>query len=143
MRRKTYESNLSKLESWAKKNNVKIVFGRHGELGEYDMHTKTIIVDSRLSNEKKIFVILHECGHALVHKTIYGDRKYAVQVESFIDFSKKYTDEYKVEILREEFDAWERGVNLSRRLRLEGINYRKMKRYASSLIVEYCDWVLG
>ena len=74
MRRKTYESNLSKLESWAKKNNVKIVFGRHGELGEYDMHTKTIIVDSRLSNEKKIFVILHECGHALGLEHPHDDR---------------------------------------------------------------------
>jgi len=135
-----YEKNMFKIKSWCEKNGLSVQSS--GERAEYDPGEKVVCYYDKTRKRKRIYELLHECGHYLVEKNSLnkGDKRYSKQLESLYDGRKEYSLEYRIEVLREEFDAWERGWRLGERLGLN-IDYWCYKKFMTESIASYCDWI--
>ena len=56
------------------------------------------------------------------------------------DIRKKRSMRYRIEVLREELEAWDIGYEVSEYLDMQ-INYDHYIKYASHFIGSYCDWI--
>lgn len=135
-----YGKNVKKIREWCERNGLSIQ--SNDERAEYDPVERVVCYYKKTGKRKRVYELLHECGHYLVEKNslIKGDKRYSKQIESWVDGRKEYSLEYRVEVLREEFDAWERGWNLGERLGLN-IDYWSYKKFMTESIASYCDWI--
>lgn len=141
MNKTKFNQNINKIKKWAEKNKIKLVATTKEGDGSWCPKTKTVSYNSRLSLENRVFVILHECGHFLVERGLNGENtRYSAQNKAMVDKRSKFSQAYRVEVLREEFDAWERGERLAKRLELD-IDYKNYKKFLTKCVVTYCDWI--
>lgn len=140
MTNEAYKECMTKIKQWAAKKHIKFeVINNRTE--KFNFETNTVEYNTNISKEKQIFGILHELGHFLVnHNMLTNDRRYTTQLEAIYDKRKAKSHAYRIEVLREEFDAWERGANLAKRLKLP-ICLDRMKKDATKWILTYCDWI--
>jgi len=110
---------------------------------EIFFHGKYITISKRQSVEKRLYSLLHECGHLLIQQnnTKY-EEKYPAQAKMNQFYSNKRIEkskDYRVETLTEEIEAWNRGRKLADRLNLfiEDKNFRKL---TNECIYSYIEW---
>jgi len=98
---------------------------------------KIVSINTTRSIETQLYILLHECGHVLIHNNdnIVGYRE--VQ-ESF----KERSDIHKVFSVMEEAEAWKRGKRLARRFGIE-INEEKWNKDLSRALNKYIKWAAG
>ena len=107
----------------------------------YDPNSKTIFVNKRLMNKNKLYSTLHECGHLLVQQnTFLYEKRYKSQVEGLFDKRKCRSVRWRIDFLKEEYDAWDRGYRLAKRLKIP-ISKERYYDYASKCLATYCRWV--
>ena len=129
----------SKIEKWLKKEGVALM---PGLADQYDREKMTITYNKRNKIENQIYSILHECGHYLVQQSTSYNSKYKIQNEALEDGRKKRSVSWRVSILREEFQAWDKGRELSRILGLR-INPDTYDKYSAECLRSYCNWVVS
>ena len=113
---------------------------KEGEEDLFDPTEKVITIKKKLSEQNKLFTLLHECGHFIVQKNpIEYRRRYKVQ-HSVNSGQKKKSTRWRIEYLKEEYEAWDKGFGLSKSLTLN-INEDKYFNYASKCLKSYCQWV--
>jgi hypothetical protein len=140
-----YLENYHKIEKWLKTHNWSIQTKDNikEEGGILDFANKTIYLSADLDNIKKIFVLLHESGHILIHRNIKSYTE-NYPVYSMLERGKKphlrRTLEFKVETLSEEMKAWEKGYNLAKRLNIR-INKKKWIKFKNKCLLSYIKWV--
>lgn len=103
--------------------------------GEYDRTNKTICIGKTLTPKSKMYTLLHECGHAILSLDL---RKYR---HKYTDLPLKrhwgkYTMYEYVDIVKEEFDAWEEGMKLSQLLKIP-LAKKDYIRYAKRQVWTY------
>lgn len=141
MNKTKFNQNIKKIKKWAEGNNIKLVATTKEGNGSWCPKTKIISYNSRLSLENRLFVILHECGHFLVERGLNSENtRYSIQNKAMVDKRHKFSQAYRIEILREEFDAWERGERLAKRLKLD-VDLENYKKFSTKCVVTYCDWI--
>ena len=98
---------------------------------------KIVSINTTRSTETQLYILLHECGHVLIHNNdhIIGYRE--VQ-ENF----KERSDIHKVFQVMEEAEAWKRGKFLARRFGIE-INEEKWNKDLSRALNKYIKWAAG
>ena len=92
-----------------------VVFERDGETALF--HAKRgivdgdfIVVDNRVTLEKQLYLLLHETGHVLLRECeIDHERRFPAAVLK----GKRVTRAHKIDILREEVMAWEKGREIA------------------------------
>ena len=71
---------------------------------------------------------------------------YAKKYKAQVDFNTRLFDKpfrpYKISVLKEEYDAWDRGLALAKRLKID-IDEEKYYNYASKFLYTYCKWVVS
>ena len=108
----------------------------------YDPNSKTIFVNKRLKSGNKLYSTLHECGHLLVQQNVNSyEKRYKSQVEGLFDKRKCRSVRWRIDFLKEEYDAWDRGYKLAKRLKIP-INRERYYDYASKCLATYCRWVV-
>ena len=83
-------------------------------------------VNSRTNTTSQLCTLLHEAGHVLVRASRKGGKRVASLTEGG---DKSFTLRQRlVAIIHEEFEAWERGERLAKRLnvKLPRAHYRRM-----------------
>ena len=127
------------LSLWLQKRGYTLFEGREDY---YDPVIKKITYNKKLSSKNQIYSILHECGHLLVQMNgvEYGKR-FKSQLEGLVDKRKCRSLRWRVDFLKEEYDAWDRGLELAKQLKLN-IDYDKYYNYASKCLASYCKWVI-
>lgn len=107
---------LQKLVKWCKNKSIEVMFYA-SSTNKYEVEDRRISINKRLSPEKQVYVILHECGHVLV-----GDKenheRYGMGYSQF-DPNVVRTLRHKCDVIDEEFEAWHRGWVLGKRLNLK------------------------
>ena len=98
------------------------------------MESKIISINSTRSEETQLHILLHECGHVLVHS--HGDKMNCRKIYNEYSEQSKI---YKVFTVIEEIEAWSRGLKLAERLNIP-INKTKWNRDVSRAIWKYMDW---
>ena len=106
-------------------------------------HGKYITISKRQNIENRLYSLLHECGHLLVHQngSKYEER-FPIQSKMNQFMSNKQIEKskgYRVETLTEEIEAWNRGRKLAERLNLY-IDDKKFRKLANECIYSYIEW---
>lgn len=113
-----WKDALFELEVWCAARGLKLFFQRSEHTGTYWNLSSEIIVNSRFCDETKCYIILHEAGHYLYSIDHSGGRR-----SSRVKLSEPQSDatihqrrDYALNLLKEEYEAWDRGLKLGRRL---------------------------
>ena len=86
---------------------------------------KEINICSRKGIEKKLYGLLHECGHALIRRDwTKFESEYPAHATAELDRRKMKSDKYKVSLVEEEVEAWKRGRRLAKRLGIYVDDYK-------------------
>jgi hypothetical protein len=129
-----------KLTDWIESKGITLI---PDKIDLFDRYTKTIKYNKHNKKENQLFSILHECGHFLLQQNIYT---YAKKYKAQVDFNTRLFDKpfrpYKISVLKEEYDAWDRGLALAKRLKID-IDEEKYYNYASKFLYTYCKWVVS
>jgi hypothetical protein len=131
---------ISRLKTWLNKRGYSVSFS-HNNQDAICYESKTISLTTRTSFEKRVYSLLHECGH-LIEWNDGGSKyykKYPLAKEIWNDGRKEYLLEAKVQTIEEEISAWRKGYLLANSLGLE-IELPKYNRYAARNIFSYIDW---
>jgi len=124
------------LIGWLDAKDYHVEFDKKGD-DSVSLESKIISINTTRSIETQLYILLHECGHVLIHNNdrIIGYRE--VQ-ENF----KERSDIHKVFQVMEEAEAWKRGRFLARRFGIE-INEEKWNKDLSRALNKYIKWAAG
>lgn len=137
MKDKEYTDIIHKLEAWAQLKRIHLC----ATLGPdaYYHEDRQIVFNKSLKKKKnQIYSLLHECGHAIA----YDSKGYKDKFPNLaaIRFKKakvnKRRNAVKCEVIAEEIDAWQRGLKLAGRLKIN-INKEDYNDYASRWVMTY------
>ena len=128
-----------KLLDWIKKKGFTY---EEGKQDLYEPTEKKICVSKRLNKQNKLYSALHECGHLLVQRNVFSyEKRYKSQVDGLFDKRKCRSLRWRIDFLKEEYDAWDRGYKLAKRLKIP-INKERYYDYASKCLETYCRWTV-
>jgi len=101
--------HLKEVYEWYGRRGIKLELG---ELPCIDLLNKKVVLDAKEDNQQLLFAALHEAGHFIVNDKSDWCDKYPVRQE----VRDKITDNEdlfsSVELLHEEYEAWEEGRKL-------------------------------
>jgi hypothetical protein len=131
-----HSGEISSVIDWAENRGYAVVISRDGD-DSIDSSSKIIEINSNNSEQTQLYVLLHECGHALIftNKSGFG-------VEGVLDMYSESSSIYKVFRVIEEIEAWKRGLSLASRLGIK-IDRVKWDRYVARAIKKYMHWALN
>ena len=128
--------DLSHLEAYLfEEYNINVIFGRD-ERDAYYCDVGCIGICTKHSKEIQLFCLLHEAGHHIyrLERDITG--------QSF-DLKKSFkTISKRVDVITEEINAWESGLELANLIGID-INIKKWDRYSKRQIYDYVKWGAG
>ena len=104
---------------------------------------KEINICSRKGIEKKLYGLLHECGHALIRENwTKFQKEFPAHAACGYDRRKNRTDGYRVSLVEEEYEAWKRGKRLAKRLGIQ-IDEERFEKHKTKCIMSYMHWAVG
>ncbi len=139
---KMFNSGFSTVEEWLK-NKGWSVDCDYCVRDEIFFNGKYITISKRQGPEKRLYALLHECGHLLIQQNnVKYEENYPTQARMNQFFTNKQIErskDYRVETLIEEIEAWNRGTNLAKRLGIF-INEKNYRKLANECIYSYIGW---
>lgn len=104
-----YVRRLKEVIKWSKHNNLTIGFS-FNQTSHFQWENNVIVLNSRLSAQNKLFILLHEIGHFLVdkHPSNAGRFSYGYTAKTISNAHNRH----KLDILDEEFEAWHKGWSI-------------------------------
>tara|TARA_B100000700_G_scaffold236399_1_gene262281 strand:- start:335 stop:790 length:456 start_codon:yes stop_codon:yes gene_type:complete len=132
-----FEKCISTVESWLESKDYDLLYETGAADGIY-YSVKQIVINSRNHAEKRLYVLLHECGHLLINST-KRDRVFALSRSTEAIMGNTTTRKRRVAVISEEIEAWKRGERLAKRLGIE-INEEKFDKIRADAIISYVEW---
>ena len=126
------------IEIWINKKGCELTAGL---TDQYIPDLMRIIYNKRLKLENQIYSILHECGHLIIQNSACYEKRYKIQAEALEDGRKKHSLRWRIDYLKEEFDAWDKGKQLAKKLGIE-IDQEKYDKYAALWLKTYCQFAV-
>lgn len=144
--KRLFDIGLGTLKNWVENKGWIVDFEYLGK-DEMDPVLKTISINTRQGIEKQLYTLLHECGHVLVQKNTKSyNKKYpaTAKMNSYESINKRLekSPKYKVDVISEEIDAWERGRKLAKRLDIY-VDDEKYNNMTSECVYSYVRWASG
>lgn len=132
---------ISRLKDWLEKRGYKLYFS-HDAFDEIDFEEKTIHLTTRTTFEKRLYSLLHECGHLIEWDNGSNKyfKKYPLAKAMLDDGRKEYSLEGMVQTIEEEINAWKKGFYLAQSLGFP-VEHSKYNRYAAQNSITYIDSV--
>ena len=131
-----HSGEIASVIEWAEGCGYDVVISRDGD-DSIDRASRVIEINSNNSEQTQLYVLLHECGHALIYKNKSG-----FGVENVFEMYSENSSIYKVFRVIEEVEAWRRGLSLASRLGID-IDRVKWDRYVARAIKKYMDWAIN
>jgi hypothetical protein len=142
IKEKMFEEGFIQIEQWLEKKGWSVECD-HSVRDEIFFHGKYITISKRNGVEKRLYSLLHECGHLLIQQNnIQYEQQYPTQArmnQFYAHRGIEKSKDYRVETLTEEIAAWERGKKLANRL---GLFYdqKNFQTLANKCIYTYIEW---
>ena len=134
----SFVDSFNVVESWLLEKDYEVLLETDGLDAVY-FDCNQVILNSRNHIEKRLYILLHECGHILINNNSL-DRTFSLsQKTEAIMGGRKVSRERRVAKLTEEIEAWKRGESLARRLGIE-IDERKFDKVRADAIMSYIEW---
>lgn len=128
--------DLAIIVAWCDKKKIEVVFDRKAN---GTIEGKRIRVNGRTRPEHQLYILVHECGHHLIGSRERDERYgHGYNAEEPGD---KRTLLHRVDVVDEEFEAWDRGRKLAARLgvRLDKEAFHKAR---ATYLKSYMQWAL-
>lgn len=135
----TDKESLDILTDWAVSKGYSVDFDRNAN-NCICHETKIIEINNKTPIRDQVFFLLHECGHVLIFENGFFwnfniRNKYHVNEPTNREENKKY----KIFVLTEEIEAWQRGYRLAKKLNLN-IDKSSLEEYMYKAISKYSKW---
>ena len=108
---------------------------------EFSCNRRTVSYNKRLSKDHQIYTILHECGHLILLSSESYNSTYKIQSEAIEDGRVRGSLSWRINLLKEEFHAWDEGKKLAKQLGIF-VDEKKYDKYSSRCLRLYCMWVV-
>ena len=133
-----FKKCIEKLRLWLNKKGYSLFFVTDVQDSVYYC-SKEVFIDSRNHPEKRLYTLLHECGHILIDSS--GRSRLHTQSQSVecVTMGKRVSRKKRVAVLSEEIEAWKRGESLARKLDIN-INPDKFDKIRADAIMSYVEW---
>jgi len=131
-----YCEAIDMLVCWLDAKDYYVEFDKKGD-DSVSLEDKIVSINTTRSLETQLYILLHECGHILIHNN-EDTVKYRDVQENF----KERSNIHKVFVVMEEAEAWKRGKRLGKRLGIE-INEEKWNKDLSRALNKYIRWAAG
>ena len=134
-----YIAPMGHLIAWCYERGIDVKFVTRGG-GVYYPEDKVIKISGRIRPMSQLHFLLHECGHHLI-----GDRdkreRFGMGYNQVDHPNIKRTFHHRVDIVDEEFEAWQRGWKLAQRLglRISKVDYDRTR---VEMLRTYMKWAL-
>ena len=109
------------------------------ETNAFYREDKLICIDSRMGIEKRLYTLIHECGHLLIEDRWSAYAKKYLHAGVRGDGRKMRSAKYRVSIIEEEVEAWEKGYRLAKRLNLY-IDEEGFVKDKTEALMSYFEW---
>jgi len=134
----SHRDSYNIIEGWAYNKGYEVLLETDASDGVY-FNCGQIILNSRNHIEKRLYILLHECGHILINSNT-TDRVFSLSHDTeAIMGGRKVSRERRVAKITEEIEAWKRGETLARRLGIK-IDEKKFDRIRADAIMSYIEW---
>ena len=134
------EKDIDKLVDWAQRQGYD-VYMENTVNDVVNSTSKEIEISTRQNLENQLYSLAHECGHVL----LYNSKSYEHEFPHCYKYLKRGRSRhmerrkrYKVELIREETEAWRRGSSLLRRLNCF-IDEEKISKLAAECVFSYME----
>ena len=125
------------IEEWLDDKGYHVMLETDSSDGVY-FNCKQVCLNSRNHIEKRLYILLHECGHILINDR-RDDRIYSLSNDTEAVIGKSVSKKRRVAVLTEEIEAWRRGERLAKRLAIK-INEEKFDKIKTDAIISYVEW---
>jgi len=137
-----FEAGIARLIDWLWVKRWDIEFD-HMSSDEMDPNAKCVTINARQGIEKQLYSLLHECGHILVQSNeIRYNKKFPATAKRNCYLSHRQLEKskkYKIDVIAEEIEAWERGKNLANRLGIY-IDETRFNEVKVECVYTYVEW---
>ncbi len=128
-----------KVIAWAENIGYQIVEGAEEQDACWS-DVKQITIYSSQGIEKRLYSLLHECGHALIRANWRKfESEYPAHATAEVDARRMKSDKYKISLVEEEVEAWKRGRRLAKRLGVY-IDDEKFNKLKTKCLMSYFSW---
>jgi hypothetical protein len=135
-------SNIDKIiqvANWFSLKGWNVVFKKDCDC-EISPQTKSVFLNNKLSKHTLLHIMLHEAGHLrLLSSKDYFDEYAEGYVRIDRDLSPR-PFKHRVEVLREEFDAWKEGEKLASELKIN-LDRKDYRAERDRSLKTYIEWV--
>lgn len=135
------EARLHLIVKWCQKRHVTVTFTSLAS--KYFPTSRRININKNVSRKRQLMVLLHECGHHLIDSSPTATDRYknGWGVKT-IKASK--TDLHRIDVLEEEYEAWQRGWKLGKRLQvLTDADRPAFDKVRVSTLKSYANWIVN
>lgn len=130
--------DIGKVIAWCEKLKITVFFKKLSESstgGEYYPDDSVIHISSYLQPQKQLFVLLHECGHHIIHTGVnYHFHAHEQNKPNLISS--------KVDALGEEFNAWDEAFRLSVFLNTK-LDQQAFRKFRTQCLYSYIQSTAG
>ena len=127
---------ISALVVWLEEKGYHVDFDRKGD-DSVDTANKIVSINNTRTPETQLYILLHECGHVLIHCN--------EDIVKYKDVQERFAEKtniHKVFTVMEEVEAWKRGKRLAKKFGIN-INEEKWNKDVSRALNKYMRWVAG
>lgn len=132
-----FKSYFDLLELWLYNKGYHVVLETDAQDCVY-FNCKQVYINSRNHIEKRLYILLHECGHILID-SCRRDRIYSLSRNTEAVIGNRVSKKRRVAVISEEVEAWKRGERLAKKLQIP-VNEEKFDKIRADAIMSYVEW---
>ena len=134
----SFSASFEIIESWLLDKGYSVCLETDAQDAVY-FNCNQVVINSRNHAEKRLYILLHECGHILINNNL-SDRVLSLSLETeAVMGGKRVSRKRRVAKVAEELEAWKRGERLAKRLGIK-INEEKFDKARADAIMSYIEW---
>ena len=137
-----YKEYIDRVRSFLEiEYDLQVVFEQDGETALFHERRGIIpgdfiVVNNRVTRQRQLYLLLHEAGHVLLREC---EREHKRRYPAAVINSKRATRAHKIDILREEVMAWEKGREIASDFQVP-IDDSVWHSMVTSALYKYLEW---
>ena len=128
--RELLDTQINIVVDYLEDNDIVVEFG--GKINGFFYEDGLITITNKQSVRSKFYTLLHEAGHFLLR---VRDRRFVNSVRD----NRRKSKSRRVEIVHEEFLAWDAGLELARELKLH-VDEAQWATFSRKHLFDYIAW---
>jgi hypothetical protein len=130
--------NIQKIINWITDSGWDV--NLRGRRNEADHFNSVVNINYQTRGKKLLYTLLHEAGHIVLRDdpVKFMSRYQGVTAALINDHKANYSN-FKVDTLKEEFDAWRIGEDLANNLNID-MNFKDYNKFGNLCLMSYIKW---